>query len=794
MTRPSGTVTFLFSDIEGSTQRWERHPDAMSRALFRHDELLRAAIEANGGYVFKALGDAFCSAFATAADAVAAALLAQRRLMAEDFTAVDGIRVRMSLHTGSAEERNGDYLGSTLNRVARLLSIGHGGQVLISSSTADLLREAGSHGGSLRDLGSHRLKDLIDSQRVYQLVAPDLIDTFPALRSIENFPNNLPFQRTSFVGRAQEVADLKALTTQHRLVTLVGTGGAGKTRCALQAGADIVEEFDDGVWLVDLAPLSNSSLITTEIAHALGVRDVPNHSLLDTLTAYFERRRLLLILDNCEHVIDEARKVIAAVLRGCRDVHILTTSRESLNVSGERVFRLPALPASDAIALFVDRARAADSGFELGDDNAPFVAELAARLDGIPLAIELAAARVRMMSPRQLAQRLSERFRILSGGDRSALPRHQTMRALIDWSYDLLDERERALFRRLAIFAGGWTLNAATEICRGEPATDEWATFDALSSLVDKSLVVVDALGEERRYRMLQSIREYALERLVQADEATTIAQRHARFYAAFVGSLQPLVADLEDVKWRETLELELDNIRAAIEWTVFKERDPGIGQSLLADLEWPELITTPHEALTWFEGACAIGETNRLLHSRLLRHCVLLGWLIGRPVASLERIARRALEAATAAEDANEIARALANLGACYRSDGRFDEAEEAFEKAYELPQPHYRQCGVAPLGRHRSSTGERRRCTEALCRGRAAGTLRKRSTRKRAAQPGRTRVCGRKYRSRSQCGATSEDNVRFAQLDLSRSRALEPWSVRAGGRRRNRCAESAP
>ncbi|MBV8724336.1 MAG: adenylate/guanylate cyclase domain-containing protein, partial [Candidatus Eremiobacteraeota bacterium] len=689
MTRPSGTVTFLFSDIEGSTQRWERHPDAMSRALLRHDELLRAAIEAHGGYVFKVLGDAFCSAFSNPADAIAAALRGQRSLIAEDFSSADGIRVRMALHTGSAEERNGDYLGSTLNRAARLLSIGHGGQVLISGSTADLLPE-GVHGSSLRDLGSHRLKDLIGSQRVYQLVAPDLIETFPALRSLENFPNNLPFALTSFVGRGQEVSDLKALIKEHRLLTLVGPGGAGKTRCAIQVGADVLEEFEQGVWLVDLAALSNPSLVTTEIAKALAVREVPNHSLLETLAAFLERRRLMLIVDNCEHVIDEARKVIAAILRGCKNVHIVATSRESLNIGGEQVFRLPSLPAPDAIALFVDRARGADSSFHLTGDNAPSVEELAARLDGIPLAIELAAARVRMMSPQQLAKKLDERFRVLSGGDRSTLPRHRTMRALIDWSYDLLDEPYRALFRRLAVFAGGWTLQAATQVCAGEPEGDGWETFDALSSLVDKSLVVVEAVGEERRYRMLQSIREYALERLRQAGEISSIATRHARYYAGFVRALRPLVEDLEDVAWRQPLELELDNLRAAIEWTIFKENDPALGRSLLADLEWPELITTPQEALTWFEAAAAGGGAaeNALLYSRLLRHCVLSGWLVGRPVPSLEEIIRRELDAAIAAGDANETARALANLGACYRSDGRFAEAEKAFAEAYAAPQ----------------------------------------------------------------------------------------------------------
>jgi predicted ATPase/class 3 adenylate cyclase len=689
VTNPSGTVTFLFSDIEGSTQRWERDPDAMSAALARHDALLRDAIEAHEGYVFKVMGDSFCAAFATAPSALAAALCGQRSLLAEDFSSVDGIRVRMAVHSGPAEERNGDYLGPAVNRVARLLSIGHGGQVLVSAAAAELLDETTPPGSSLRDLGAHRLKDLTRSERVYQLVAPDLIDTFPALRSFEHLPNNLPLQLTSFVGRDEQLAELKTLTRQHRLVTLVGTGGAGKTRCAIQAGAELLEEFSDGVWLVELAPISDSSLIATAIAQALKVREEPNRPLLDTLLAHLERRQMLLIVDNCEHLIDEARNVIAAILRGAPRVRVLATSRESLNVGGERALQLPSLSASDSVTLFADRARAADSRFELSETNAPFVSEIAERLDGIPLAIELAAARVKVLSPQQLAQKLDERLRILTGGDRSALPRHRTMRALIDWSYDLLDERERALFRRLAIFAGGWTLQSATEICSGDGIDDEWEMLDALSSLVDKSLVIVDAVGEDRRYRMLNSIREYARERLGEAGEIERIAEKHARFYAEFVHGLEPLVEALEDVEWRQTLAVELDNIRGAVEWTIFGGHDIAIGLALLADMEWPQLLTEPHESLRWFETAGRFVDAmpSALAHARILRHCVLLERIAGRTVAECEETARRAVEVAKATRDTNEIARALANLGGMCRDAVRFDEADRAFTEAFKTP-----------------------------------------------------------------------------------------------------------
>jgi predicted ATPase/class 3 adenylate cyclase len=702
--RPSGAITFLFSDIEGSTVRWERDRDAMAGALARHDALMRDAFEARGAYVFKTVGDAFCVAFAQPHEAIAAALDAQRALAVEDFSAVDGLSVRMALHSGTADERDGDYFGPAVNRVARLLAISHGGQILVSGTTADLVEARLPPNCSLRALGSHRLKDLGEPEHVFQLVAPQIIERFPALRSLEHMPNNLPQQLTSFVGRDEEVAEIRALMNEHRLVSLVGTGGAGKTRCAVQAGAEVLDAFIDGVWLIDLAPLSDPALVTAEIARALGVRAVPNHALLETLVAFLNQRQLLLLLDNCEHLIDEVRVVAAAILRACAGVRILATSRESLNIMGEQVFRLASLavpPAKEtltaaaalsyaAVALFADRASASDSRFALTDENAPFVAEIVVRLDGIPLAIELAAARVKMLAPRQLALRLGERFRVLTGGDRSASQRQQTLRATVDWSYDLLEERERALFRRLAIFAGGWTLEAAANVCAGDGVVDEIDVLDSLGALVDKSLVSVEAVGDDGRYRMLFSIREYALERLRESVEEKELAGRHARFFAALVHNLVPLVAALEDEEWRQTLLPELDNLRAAIEWTVLKAHDSEIGLLLLADLEWPEFLTTPNEALRWFEAAGGLVDAmpNILVHARLLRRVAILDWLVGHPLAQREQTALRAVDLARATNDPNEIARALAALGGWYRSAGRFDEADRMFMEAYERPE----------------------------------------------------------------------------------------------------------
>jgi predicted ATPase/class 3 adenylate cyclase len=686
MGRPSGTVTFLFSDIEGSTKRWERDRVAMSQALQRHDELMRESIEAHGGYVFKVIGDAFCAAFATAPDALAAAVRAQRALAAADFSSVDGLHVRMALHTGDAAERADDYLGPAVNRVARLLAIGHGGQVLLSEAAAALVTLRLSKGITLRDLGLHGLKDLSRTEHVYQMQAPDLDEEFPALRSLDALPNNLPVQLTSFVGREDQVAEIEVLLQRGPLLTVAGPGGVGKTRCALQAGADLLESFKDGVWLTDLAPLADASLVTGTIAATLRVRAVPSRPLLETLIEFLAPRRLLLISDNCEHVINEARGVTVELLRHCPDLRIIATSREPLNVAGEHVLRLPSLDVGPSIALFADRARSADPRFVL-DGNAEAVTSIVTRLDGMPLAIELAAARVRVLAPAQIAQRLDERFRMLTGGDRSALPRRQALRATIDWSYDLLDERERALFRRLAIFAGSFGVAAATAVGSVPGAMDEFDVLDLLTALVDKSLVLAELSGDEQRYRLLQSIREYGLERLRETGEEHDVADRHARYYADWAASLAPLVDDLEDERWKRRTVPELDNIRTAIDWTLTQRHDPAVGIALLANLEWPEILTTPHEALRWYERAAL--ETDAMPsavdHARILRHAVVLAWLAGSPLALRMATAKRAVETAKKGGDADEIARALANLGACYPLAGEFDAAEAALVEAHQ-------------------------------------------------------------------------------------------------------------
>jgi predicted ATPase/class 3 adenylate cyclase len=622
--RPSGTVTFLFSDIEGSTERWERSRDAMSAAVARHDVLMREALEARGGFVFKTIGDAFCAAFFTAPGAIDAALDAQRAIAGEDFSTVGGVHVRMALHTGAADERDGDYFGPAVNRVARLLAIGHGGQVLVSGTAADLLQGEMPPESSLRDLGAHRLKDLARPEQVYQVVARGLPETFPPLRSLDELPNNLPRQLTSFVGRDQVITDVAELIQKSALVTIVGAGGAGKTRCAIQIGAELLDGSADGVWHAELATISDPSLVSNVIAQAINVQGRPDRPTLETLLTYLKRKSLLLIFDNCEHVIDEARRVIAAILHDCPQVRVLATSREPLNISGEATYRMPSLtvPSNvaslfsegvsryEAVQLFVDRALFSNNSFAFTGENAPYVAEICRRLDGIPLAIELAAARVKVLSPKQLAQKLDERFRLLTGGDRSALPRQQTMRALIDWSYELLTDDERELFRKLSIFAGGFTLEAAAAVCSSH-AIDEMAVLDLLSSLVDKSLVQAELVADGTRYRLLESTRDYARDKLTERGEDSATAQVHANTFLALAEKLDASYDSTPDRAWTMQSEPEMENWRAALEWSLNSRGDVALAQRLAASMRWMWYCFAASEGRRWVRAALATTDAT---------------------------------------------------------------------------------------------------------------------------------------------------------------------------------------
>ncbi len=700
----SGTVTFAFTDIEQSTRRWERSFSAMESAVRRHDSLVYAAIVDRGGYVFKMVGDAFCAAFARAEDAIAAMLDVQRRLAEEDFSELDGLPVRAAIHTGTASERDGDYFGPTVNRVARLLAIGHGGQILVSSATAALVQGNLPPKTRLRDLGEHRLRDLARPERVYGLSAPDLAVDLPPLRSLSALATNLPLQLTSFVGRETELRQIESLIKQHRLVTLIGAAGVGKTRTMLQAAANLLDHWDDGAWFVELASLSSGEHIPLAVAQAMGITLEGDDSLQSLMRALKEKNALLLF-DNCEHLVDPAARAIAALLSGCPKLNVLASSRQSLEVDGEQLYRLPSLGVPDedeaeplqaadamqsaAILLFVDRTSAVEKRFALTDANASEIAEICRRLDGIPLAIELAASRMSILSLAQLSKMLNERFRLLVQKKGDRLPRQQTLRALIDWSFDLLTEDERAVFRRFSVFVGGCRLEAAVAACADE-SIDEWQVFELLSGLVAKSLVVTEPRDDEHRYHMLNSIREYSRERLLEENEAGAIHAKHGRYYSDLLPALAHLVESQDDAQWQQALTPELANLRAAVSWAIVARNDAAAGLNLLAHFEWPELVTTPQEAVAWFEAAVALidAAADDVIRARVLRHLVRLKWLVGRPISERVETALEGVTVARKSADPDEIARALANLGSCYRDAGRYDEAESTFSQAYQAPE----------------------------------------------------------------------------------------------------------
>lgn len=476
-----GTITFLFTDVEGSTKMWEEAPDLMPRSIARHDEIALAVIAENGGRVVKSRGegDSVFAVFPRASEAVAAAAKLQIALRNEPWPAKTPIKVRMALHTGEAQERDEDYYGAPVNRCARLRAIAHGGQIVVSLTTEELVRDSLKGDLGLKDLGLHRLKDLSRPEQVFQVLHPDLPEDFPPLRSLDALPNNLPQQLTSFIGREKVIAEVLEIFKQTRLLSLTGSGGAGKTRLALQVAADLLDDYEDGVWMVELAALADPNLVAQSIATTIGVREEPGRPILATLTDFLKPKKVLLVLDNCEHLLSACATLCDQLLRSCPGLYILATSREGLNIAGETTYRVPSLalpdpcspqPISDlvqveAVRLFVERAQAAQPSFQVNEQNAASLAQLCVRLDGIPLAIELAAARVKALSVDQINQRLDDRFRLLTGGSRTALPRQQTLRALIDWSYDLLSPQEQTLLRRLSVFAGGWTLEAAEAVC-----------------------------------------------------------------------------------------------------------------------------------------------------------------------------------------------------------------------------------------------------------------------------------------------------------------------------------------
>ena len=593
---PSGTVTFLFTDIEGSTKLAQQYPDAMPVLLARHHEILRQVIQAQHGYVFQNDGDSLAVAFHSPMDALNAASNAQQLLQQESWSPAP-IKVRMGIHTGAAKLNDTSaptiYTGyATLATTQRVMSAGHGGQVLISGATRELVRDSLPTNTKLIDLGEKRLKDLLRPERLYQLNLSGLPASFPPLKTLDSFPNNLPTQLTSFIGRENEIAEIKHELNEHRLVTLTGSGGTGKTRLSLYVAADLLEKFDHGVWFIELAPLADPDLIPQTILSAIGIVEQPGKMALDVLKEYLHEKQALIVLDNCEHLVSASAQVVNTLLNAAPELKVLASSREALGVKGEASYPVPSLSLPDpkhpptieqlsqyeAVRLFIDRALLVAPHFVVDKDNAPFIAQVCYHLDGIPLAIELAAARSKMLSIEQILRRLDDRFRLLTGGARTALPRQQTLRALIDWSYDLLTENERLLLQRLSVFAGGWTLEAAEEVCTGD-GIESFDVLDLLSQLVNKSLVVVieQSQSGETRYRMLETIRQYAREKLLEVGGSEVIRDKHLAYFVKLVKQAEPELYRANQLKWLNRLDDELDNFRMAWEWALTNDVESGL-------------------------------------------------------------------------------------------------------------------------------------------------------------------------------------------------------------------------
>src|SRR5215212_652433 len=616
---PSGTVHLLFSDIGGSTQLVQRLGEEYVHVLEEHQRILREAFAKWNGYEVSTHGDSFFAVFSRATDVVCAAVEAQQALAREKWANGVRLQVRIGIHSGEPMLVNQDYVGVDVHRAARICAAAYPGQVLLSNETRVMVERQLPQTASLRELGKYRLKDLNEPEHLYQLVIAELASDFPPLKSLEITPNNLPLQLTSFIGREHEIDEIKTLLRKARLVTLTGAGGTGKTRLGLEVAKQTGEQFPDGIWLIDFVALREPNLILQAIATALGIREEPKRSLIQTLTDYLRSKKLLLLFDNCEHLIAASAQAADALLQTCPRLKILATSREALGVTGEHQYYVPTLtvPApdsevtietlhqSEAVRVFLDRAVLVRPAFKLTKANAFSVAQICRRLDGIPLAIELAAARVKGLNTEQIGARLDDRFNLLNTGNRTALQRHQTLRATIDWSYNLLTEKERTLLCRLSVFAGGWTVESATEVCLIiQP--EEQDVLNLLLNLSDKSLVIVEDQDGETRYRFLETIREYALEKLAESGEERLVKNRYLDFFMQFAEEAERNYRGSKQLFWFSMMEQERVNFRAALD-DVLHSNQPDMLLRLVGIAFWLWFFRGPwSEGQLWTEAALA--------------------------------------------------------------------------------------------------------------------------------------------------------------------------------------------
>jgi predicted ATPase/class 3 adenylate cyclase len=686
---PSGTVTFLFTDIEGSTELAQKYPDAMPALLARHNAILNQAIESHNGFVFRVIGDSFSAAFHTAGDALHAALDAQRFLHNEQWSPAP-LKVRMGINTGAArweiDSKEDPYSGyATLALTQRIMSVGHGGQILLSQSTYDLTRERLPEKVQLVDMGERRLKNILRSERIFQLSVPDLPIDFPPLNTLESFSHNLPVQLTSFIGRERELAEAQEKLDSAKLLTLIGPGGTGKTRLSLQIAAEQIVNFKDGVWLVELAPISDPVLVVSAMASVFELREVRNIPFISILLDYLRSRHLLLILDNCEHLVEASAQIANQLLQACPNLKIIASSREALGIDGETVYRVPSLPDNEATRLFVERATKTDSRFKLTAHNASAIAQICSRLDGIPLAIELAAARVKLFTPEQIAERLDDRFKLLTGGIRTALPRQQTLRALIDWSYQTLNETEQRALRQLAVFSGGWSFDGAEAVISQDEA------MEGLLGLVNKSLVNVEEQEGESRYRFLETIRQYATEKLVESGEAVAARDRHLDYVLNLAGQMQQGMLSPENIEALNQLELEHDNLRTALEWASSNHLDKALRLAYAVGGFWA-VRDHNSEAVAWCKTILDKTESMSNADRDRARVYGVLGWIsvtTGEHKAGRDA-AEKAIALAEKSNDFVTIARAYSIVALTSIFLGDYPTAQQASMAGESIARQH--------------------------------------------------------------------------------------------------------
>lgn len=700
--RPTGTVTFLFTDIEGSTKLAQDHPDTWEKLRYRHNEILKSAIESHKGYVFEIVGDAFCAAFSTAWDALQAAMNIQKDLSSENWGEYP-ISVRIGLHTGKAFiQENGGYIGyTTLSRIQRLMSAGHGGQTLISQATQEMVRDELPDGTTLRDMKEHRLKDMILPEHIYQVDFPGNPVEFSPLKTLEMQLNNLPLQLTSFIGREREIAAVMSLlrNPEVRLVTLTGAGGIGKTRLSLQVAADLLDEYEQGVWFVEMASITDPDLVLPTIASTLKLKESSILTTEQVLHEHLAKRNLLLVIDNFEQVVNAA-PVLSDLLMAASGIKILISSREVLHLRGEHDYPVPPLGLPEdkrnktvavlanyeAIALFVEIAQSANPSFVLDKNNASIVADICTRLDGLPLAIELAASRSRLLKPEVMLEMLNKSLDVLTGGGRNLPHRQQTLRGAIDWSYNLLDDAEKTSFARLGIFNGGWTFESAEAVC-GKGLD----MMRGIESLLDKSLIrQYDGRNGDARFTMLETIREYAFEKLTTNGELFEIQKAHAEYMGKFLRKIMDLRNGPEEIEWFAKLDDELDNLRSVVAYEL-KLKQPAVIFTAGRMYQYWNQRTHYREPLGWLEDGLAVAHDLSNLERAHIKSAIgTLEGEIGDKYHQKENY-ESALSLYQEAGDLKDIAIILNNLGNCAWSDGDLEKSGQLYEQSLAMdPDPN--------------------------------------------------------------------------------------------------------